>query len=98
PAELVETHRGRDAKEPSLDGGEVDEVVGPLDGPRDSLLAQVIGIRAPPGHAVAVRPEALAAALDGGVDDRGAGRRHGSREQGRPETPRRVRPRSPTSS
>src|SRR5262249_27747446 len=54
---------------------------------RDGLLAQVVGVRAPPGHAIAMRPQALPAALDGGVDDRGTGRRHGSREQGRPGPP-----------
>src|SRR5262249_44966834 len=82
-AEMIEAHRGRDPEEPTLDRSAVMEVVGTLDGARDGLLTQVVGVRPCPGHAIAVPPEALAAPLDGGEDDRGAAQRHGSRERGR---------------
>src|SRR5262249_47255110 len=79
---MIEAHGGRDPEEPSLDGGAVLEVVRTLDGARDRLLAQVVSLRAPPRHAVAVPPQALAAPLDGGQHGHGAFLPH-LRQQGR---------------
>src|SRR5262249_6862709 len=91
-AEMIEAHGRCDAEEPPLGSSAVVEVVGTLDGARDGLLAQVVGLRTSPGHAIAVRPQALAAPLDGGEDGRGAAQRHGSRERGRLRGPRRYGP------
>jgi len=72
--EVIEAHRGRDTEEPPLDSSALMEVVGTLDGARDGFLAQVVGFRASPGHAIAVRPEAFAAPLDGSENGRSAAR------------------------
>ena len=70
-AEVVETDGRRDAEEPPLGVGGL-EVVGAFDGARDGLLAEVVRLGPSPRHAIAVRPQALAAPLDGSEHGHGA--------------------------
>jgi hypothetical protein len=88
--QVIEAHPRRQTHKPT---GRVlrRELVGPLDGARDGLLAEVIGFGAISGHAVTHGPEALSGALDGGEHpDHGwlaVGRRRLHRLQGRTREP-----------
>jgi hypothetical protein len=57
--QMVEADGRGDAEQPALDGRGVVEIARPSDRARDRFLAQVVGIRAAPGHAIAVRPRGV---------------------------------------
>jgi hypothetical protein len=87
--EVVEAHRRRDAEEPGLGVRRIDELAGSFDGARDRLLGKIVRVGTAAGHAVAMRPQALALPLDGGEDGGGWGIGHLTVSKGRRSGPRR---------
>src|SRR5207253_206736 len=64
-AQVIEAGGGGDAEQPRFGVGAA-VLVGALDGTRQRLLCEVVGLAAAAGHAVAQRPDAPAVAQGGG--------------------------------
>jgi hypothetical protein len=68
---MIEAYGRRNPEQPTIYRCVIMEIVGAFDRPGNGFLAQVVCVGAPSGHAIAMRPQALAAPLDGGKNGRG---------------------------